>query len=101
NDFTGFQLSAGIQHNWVTMMIRAFKVTGETDLADIFTAFRGISRRNFIFREDGGKRAFGDTGATVNTGIRVDIDPGPLFNWETRNHTFHGTNIDTATVAHA
>jgi hypothetical protein len=57
-----------------------------------FGAFGFIGSRNLFERENGQVRAFRDTRATVDAGIRVDVKPGPFFNRFTRDYTFHWTN---------
>src|SRR6185369_14699739 len=101
DNFTGLQLTGSIQHDWMTMMICALEMTGESDIADIFATFCGVSRGDLVFREDGGKWAFRNASPTVNARIRIDIDPGPLVQREARDHTFHGANIDTTAIPHA
>src|SRR5215211_7885842 len=85
----------------MTVMVGTFKVTRKTDVANIFTAFGSISSRDFIFRENGRKWAFRNAGATVNTSIRVNIDPGPFIYRLAGNHTFNGTNVNATTVTNA
>jgi hypothetical protein len=82
-------------------MIGPLKMTGETNIANIFTAFRDIGRRNFIFREDGSKWTFGNARTTVNAGVRVNIDPRPFIHREAGNHAFYRTNVNTTAVANA
>src|SRR5215211_638132 len=43
-----FQLPGGIQYNRTTVMVCAFKVSRQTDVANIFAALRRIGRRNFV-----------------------------------------------------
>jgi hypothetical protein len=60
-------------------MVAAFIVTDDAHLADKLAALGDIFRRDFIFREDGRKRAFRDACAAVDAGIGVDVKPRPLF----------------------
>jgi hypothetical protein len=83
------------------MVVCAFEMSGESNIANIFAAFGRISRRDFIFREDGGIGTFRDTSPTVDAGIRINIDPGPFIKWLTGDHTFHRTNIDTTSITNA
>jgi hypothetical protein len=83
------------------MMVGALEMTGQTDVADVFAALRRIGRGNFIFREDGSIWTFGHTRPTIDTGIRVDINPGPFIERLARYHAFHRANIDAAPVANA
>jgi len=101
NDFASRQLLDCIKHDRMTMMIGAFPVTGESDVADIFAAFGSVSSRHFIFREDGSIWALRYTSAAINTGIRVDIDPRKFIDRVARNHTFNGANVNAAAVANA
>jgi hypothetical protein len=82
-------------------MVRAFEMASETNIANIFATFRRVSGRDFIFREDGSIGTFRNTRPTVNTGIRVNIDPGPLIERLAGKHTFHRANIDTTAIANA
>ena len=101
NHFASRQLSDGIKNNRVSMMIGTFPVTGESDIAEIFAAFGGIGGGHFIFREDGSKWTFRYAGATINTGIRVDIDPWEFIDGVAGYHTFNGANVNAAAVTNA
>jgi hypothetical protein len=83
------------------MMVCTFEMAREADIANILAAFGSVSRRNFIFWEDGDIRTFRNARTAVNTSVGIDIDPGPFVHGETRNHTFHRTDIDTTAVTNA
>jgi hypothetical protein len=70
-------------------------------LGEIFAAFGCVGGRNLIFREDGFPWAFRDTGATVNTGICIDVVPGPFIHWFARNNAFHRADCGTAAIPQA
>lgn len=100
-DFAGFQLPGVIEHDLSTVMIRAFKVTGQPHVDDIFAAFGSVGCRDLIFGKDRRKRTFGDTRAAVNTRIGVNVNPGPFADGLARYHTFDGANVNAAAVTNA
>jgi hypothetical protein len=78
NDFACDKLSGGLKDNSFALMVGAFKVAGESNLADILAAFGSVCGRDFIFGIYSGKRAFWHTRATINASVGVDIHPGPF-----------------------
>jgi hypothetical protein len=101
NDFTGFELLDSIKYDRTTMMVGALEVTGQPNAADIFAALGRIGAGNLIFRVDREKWALWHTGAAINAGLRVDVNPRPFFLRVAGDHTFNGANVDAATVANA
>jgi hypothetical protein len=84
----------------MAVMVGPFKVTGQPDEADVFPTFGCVGGRHFIFREDRRERAFRHTGAAINTGIGVNVDPGPLVHRLAGEHTFHRADIDTTAISY-
>jgi len=101
NHFARFQLPDGIKHGLSTFIIRTFEMTSETDIANVLAAFGGISRGNFVFREDGGIWTFRDARAAVNAGVGINIDPRPFVDGLTGNHAFDGADFNATTVTNA
>jgi hypothetical protein len=87
--------------NGMTMVVGAIERAGQTNFADVLSAFGSICRRDLILREDGSVWALRNAGTTINAGIRVDVDPGPFIDRLTGDHTFHGANIDTPAITNA
>jgi hypothetical protein len=80
-------------------MVGIFVVTGQPHAADVLSAFRNIRGGDFIFREDGGIRAFRYARAAVNAGVRVNIEPGPFFLRFAWNDALYRANFYTPAVA--
>ncbi len=94
-------MPASIEYDGVAVMIRPLEMAGEADIADIFPALRRVGGRNFVLRENGGVWALWHARATIDTGVGVDIDPGPLAERLTRDHAFDRANINTTAIANA
>ena len=66
DNFTPGQLPGSLKHNRFAFVINPFVVAGQPEAIDKFAAFGNILGRDFIFRENGVIRAFGNASATVN-----------------------------------
>jgi hypothetical protein len=53
---------------------------------------------NIFFGEDGVHRAFGDTGATIDAGVRIDVIQRPFFFGDAGDDALDGAHIDTSAV---
>ena len=95
------QLLDGIQGHLGPVMIGAFEMAGQADLADVLAALGGILRRDFVLGENGQVGAFRDACTAGNAGIGGDLLPGPLADWLTRDNALHRADFDTAAVADA
>jgi hypothetical protein len=65
-----------------------------------FSPHRKVDFGYFILREYGMKRTFRDACTAVNTGIRVNIKPGPLFLGFPRDNALNWTDCNTAAFTH-
>jgi hypothetical protein len=101
DDFAGFQLLDAIEDDCLAVVIFAFIMPTQANLADVLAAFSFVSVRDLIFREDGFIRALGYARSAIDAGIWVDVVPGPLFLRLTRYDTFYRTYIDATGVAQA
>lgn len=100
-NFTSGKLFDGIKGNLISVMVDAFKVTGETHSADILTAFGLICGGHFIFREDRRIRALRDARAAVNAGIGIYINPRPFVQRKAGDHALNRANLDATSIADA
>jgi hypothetical protein len=71
---------------------------GQAFAADILTATGLISTGYLIFGKDGIIRALGNACAAIDTGIRIDIHPGPFFHRITGNNALHWTDLDASSI---
>jgi hypothetical protein len=101
NGFTSGKLPCGFKDNLLAFMIGAFKVTSESDLANILAAFGSVCGWDFIFGINGGKRTFRYACAAINAGVGVDVHPGPFGYRLTGDNAFHGTYFNTTAVTNA
>jgi hypothetical protein len=97
--FAGFQFSDSVQDNFLTVVIGALVMAGQTDPADEFPTIRLIRGRDLIFWEDCLVRTFWDACSTIDTGVWIDIVPRPLLDGETGHYALHGANIHASRVA--
>jgi hypothetical protein len=74
-------------------------MAAQADTVNKLAAFCGVSCRYFILRENCSVRTFRYTGATINTGIRIDIEKRPLFLWLAWGNTFYGANLHTPAIS--
>jgi hypothetical protein len=65
----------------------------------LLTTFGVICVRNFIFNEDSFERTFGYARTAVNAGIRIDVEPGPLFDWFARYDALYWAYIYTPRIS--
>jgi hypothetical protein len=80
--------------------IENFLMTSSTlGHTDLLTAFGVICVRNFIFNEDSFERTFGNACTAIYAGVRVNIVPGPLFDWFARYDAFYWANIDAPRIS--
>jgi hypothetical protein len=49
--------------------------------------------------EDGFEWALRNTGTAVYAGVRIDVKPRPLRNWETWNNTFNRADFNASGVS--
>jgi hypothetical protein len=101
NDFTRGKLPGGFKDNWLAVMIGAFVVTCESNLADILAAFGCVRSRNFIFGVDCRKRALWHTRATINAGVGVNIHPRPFGDGLSGDNALNRTYFNTTAVTNA
>jgi hypothetical protein len=83
------------------MVIGSLVVTSEPDAVDVFTALGCVIGRHFIFREDGIERAFGNASATIDAGVRVNIEHGESVGRVAGNDTFDRANFDASAITYA
>jgi hypothetical protein len=101
DSFTRCKLSGGFKDNSFAVVIGAFEVTGKPNLVDILAAFGSVRGWDFIFGVDCSKRAFGNTRAAINAGVRVNVHHGPFCHGLTGDNALHGTNFNAASVTNA
>jgi len=80
------------------VVICSFIMSLEAHPVQVFAAFCGVGGWDFIFREDSLERALRNTRTAVDAGIRINVIPRPLGNWETRNNTFNRANFNASCV---
>jgi hypothetical protein len=101
DDFAGFQLLDAIEDDCLALVVFAFVMPAQANLADVFAAFGFVSFWNLIFGEDCLVWAFGDARSAINAGIWVDVVPGPFFLRFTGYDTFYRAYLDATGVAQA
>jgi hypothetical protein len=101
NDFTCDKLPGGFKDNCFALMVSAFEMTGESNLANILAAFGSVRSRNFIFGVDGRKWAFWHTRATINTGVGINVHPGPFGYRLAGDNALHGAYFNATAVTNA
>jgi hypothetical protein len=57
--------------------------------------------QQIVLRPNGINRALWDAGATVNAGIRIDIEPGPLCFWLAGYDALYRANFYACAIANA
>ena len=105
NGLTSCKRTDTLKVNWFVAIIVAIVNFIETRCSlghtKLFVAFCIICIRHFIFNEDCFKWAFGYAGPAIDTGIRVDVVPRPLFNRFARDYALHRANIYTPRISQA
>jgi len=101
NHFTRSKRPNAIYNHWLAMMVNTLVVTGESDLADHFSAFGSVCSRDFIFWENSFEWAFGDTCTTIDAGIGVDIKPWILFLGLSAHDAFNRADVHAARISQA
>jgi hypothetical protein len=97
--FTSAQLLYAVQDYRFTVVICALIMSFKAYPVQVFATFCGVGGWDFIFWEDGLKWALRNTGTTVYAGVRIDVKPRPLGNWETRNDTFNRADFNAPGVS--
>jgi hypothetical protein len=91
--FTGLQFSSSFEDDTLAVVVLPFPMSFQANPAEKFTATCGISRGNFVLREDRFIWALGDACPAVNAGIWIDVVPGPLLLGFPRDDALDWTNI--------
>jgi hypothetical protein len=97
--FASFQWAGAVESYGIPMMVDAFIMTCQADLADQLPALGLISRRDFIFWEDRIERAFWNTRAAVDASVWIDIKQGPFFLGFPGYNAFHRADIHATAIA--
>jgi hypothetical protein len=99
DNFTPGQLPGSLKDNWLAFVIDPCIVAGQAEAVDKFAALGNVFGWDFIFREDGIIRTFGNASATVNAGTGINIKGRPLAGGVAGADTLNRANFHTPIIA--